>query len=64
MIIFPYSGHYILLDRLLSPVYGPAHGTTISQLAVIPDKYGGEHVCFRGRWSSDTADTVQNASVH
>ena len=60
MTVFIYLGYYILFDGLLSSVRNTAHGTTISQLAVITDEHGGEHVCFRRRWCSDTADTVHN----
>jgi hypothetical protein len=60
MTVFPYLGYYILFDRLLSSIHNAAHGTTISQLAIITDEHGGEHVCFRRRWCSDSADTVCN----
>jgi len=60
MTVFTYLGYYILFDGLLSSIRNTAHGTTISQLAIITDKHGGEHVRFRRRWCSDTADTVHN----
>lgn len=49
-----------MFDGLLSSIRDTAHGTTISQLAIITDKHGGEHVCFGRRWRSDAADTVRN----
>jgi hypothetical protein len=58
--VFTYLGNYILFDGLLSSIRNTAHGTAISQLAIITDEHGGEHVCFRRRWCSDTADTVCN----
>jgi len=58
--VFTYLGYYIQFDGLLSSVRNAAHGTTISQLAIITDKHGGKHVRFRRRWCSDTADTVCN----
>ena len=60
MTVFTYLGYYILFDGLLSSIRNTAHGTTISQLAIITDEHGGEHVRFRRRWCSDTADTVCN----
>ena len=60
MTVFTYLGYYILFDGLLSSVRNTTHGTTISQLAVVTDEHGGEHVCFRRMWCSDTADTVCN----
>jgi len=60
MTVFTYLGYYILFDGLLSSVRNTAYGTTISQLAIITDEHGGEHVCFRRMWCSDTADTVRN----
>jgi hypothetical protein len=64
MTVFRYLGYYIVFNGLLSSIHNTAYGTTISQLAIITDKHGGEHVCFGRRWCSDPADTVCNVFMN